>query len=102
MVRDLVSGDIREEHEILDAGRGLRASIGAHPSAWAEACAAVGPYEAAILVLIVAQLHDDDVRSSQNRIRNPGGYFRRLVRLAGEGRYQIGTELLAMRRRRLT
>jgi hypothetical protein len=24
------------------------------------------------------------------------------VRLAGEGRYQIGTELLAMRRRRMT
>jgi replication initiation protein RepC len=102
VVRDLVSGEIREEHEILDAGRQVRASIGAHPSAWAEACACVGPYEAAVLVLVVAQAHDDDVRSGENRIRNPGGYFRRLVRLAGEGRYQIGTELMAMRRRRLT
>ncbi|AWB23761.1 replication protein C [Methylobacterium currus] len=102
VVRDLVSGDIREEHEILDAGRRVRASIGAHPSAWAEACAVLGPYEAAVLVLIVAQAHDDDVRTGQNRIRNPGGYFRRLVRLAGEGRYQTGTELLAMRRRRLS
>ena len=102
VVRDLVSGELREEHEILDAGRRVRASIGAHPSAWAEACAVLGPYEAAILVLIVAQAHDDDVRSGGNRIRNPGGYFRRLVRLAGEGRYQTGTELLAMRRRRLS
>lgn len=102
VVRDLVRGEIREMHEILDAGQRLRATIGAHPSAWAEACATVGPYEAAILVLVVAQAHDDDVGSGQNRIRNPGGYFRRLVRLAGEGRYQIGTELLAMRRRRMT
>lgn len=102
VVRDLVSGDIRDEHQILDAGRTLRATIGAHPSAWAEACTAMGPYEAAVLVLVVAQLHDEDVGSGRNRIRNPGGYFRRLVRLAGEGRYQLGTELLAMRRRRMT
>lgn len=102
VVRDLVSGEIREEHEILDAGRRLRATIGAHPSAWAEACAAMGPYGAAVLVLIVAQTHDDDVASGQNRIRNPGGYFRRLARLAGEGRYHLETELMAMRRRRMT
>ena len=97
-----MSGDIRDEHQILDAGRTLRATIGAHPSAWAEACAAMGPYEAAVLVLVVAQLHDEDVGSGRNRIRNPGGYFRRIVRLAAEGRYQLGTELLAMRRRRMT
>ncbi|WP_171070314.1 plasmid replication protein RepC [Methylobacterium terricola] len=101
VVRELVGGEIREEHEVFDAGRQLRAAIGVHPSAWGEACATVGPYGAAILVLIVAQLHDDDATSGRNRIRNPGGYFRRLVRLAGEGRYQAGTELLAMRRRRL-
>ncbi len=101
VVRDLV-GEIRSEHEILDAGLRLRATIGAHQSAWAEAREGLGAYEAAILVLIVAQLHDDDVASGQNRIRNPGGYFRRLVRLAAEGRYRPGTELLAMRRRRMT
>lgn len=101
VVRDLVRGDIREEHEILDAGQRLRATIGAHPSAWAEACAGVGPYAAAILVLVVAQAHDDDVTSGRNRIRNPGGYFRRLARLAGEGRYRLDAELMAMRRRRM-
>lgn len=101
VVRDLV-GEIRSEHEIMDAGLRLRATIGAHQSAWAEARDGLGAYEAAILVLIVAQLHDDDVASGQNRIRNPGGYFRRLVRLAVEGRYRPGTELLAMRRRRMT
>ncbi|MFE1599529.1 plasmid replication protein RepC [Methylobacterium sp. ID0610] len=102
VVRDLVRGELREEHDILDAGRQLRASIGAHQSAWAEACRILGPLQAAVLVLIVAQLHDDDVTSGQDRIRNPGGYFRRLVRLTGEGRYNPEAELLAMRRRRLT
>ncbi|WP_342636467.1 plasmid replication protein RepC [Methylobacterium nonmethylotrophicum] len=102
VLRDLVGGDIRHEHEVLDAGRRLRASIGAHPSAWAEACDGLGPYRAAVLVLIVAQLHDDDVASGRDRIRNPGGYFRRLVRLAGEGRYHPAAELMAMRRRRMT
>ncbi|WP_206289993.1 plasmid replication protein RepC [Methylobacterium sp. DB0501] len=101
VVRELVGGDIRDEHEVFDAGRRLRATIGVHASAWDEACETVGPYGAAVLVLIVAQLHDDDATSGRNRIRNPGGYFRRLVRLAGEGRYRAGTELLAMRRRRL-
>jgi len=35
-------------------------------------------------------------------MRNPGGYFRKLVRLAHEGRYGIELELQAMRRRRMT
>ncbi|MFE1599202.1 plasmid replication protein RepC [Methylobacterium sp. ID0610] len=102
VVRDLMGGDLRGEHDILSAGRLLRASIGAHQSAWAEACTTLGPVRAALLVLIVAQLHDDDVSSGQDRIHNPGGYFRRLVRLSAEGRYRPEAELLAMRRRRLT
>jgi len=55
-----------------------------------------------LLVLIVAQLHDDDVRRGEIRIRNPGGYFRQLVRLCSEGRYGLEAELMAMRRRKMT
>ncbi len=88
--------------EILEVGRTLRSSIGAHPSAWEEACQNLGRDRAAILVLIVAQLQDDETRRGENRMRNPGGYFRKLVRLAHEGRYGIEVELQAMRRRRMT
>jgi replication initiation protein RepC len=88
--------------EILEIGRTLRSSIGAHHSAWDEACENLGRNRAAILVLIVAQLQDDDTRRGENRMRNPGGYFRKLVRLAREGRYGIEVELQAMRRRRMT
>ena len=88
--------------EILEVGRTLRSSIGAHPSAWEEACQNLGRDRAAVLVLIVAQLQDDETRRGENRMRNPGGYFRKLVRLAYEGRYGIEIELQAMRRRRMT
>lgn len=88
--------------DILEIGRTLRSSIGAHPSAWEEACGHLGRDRAAILVLIVAQLQDDETRRGENCMRNPGGYFRKLVRLAHEGRYGIELELQAMRRRRMT
>lgn len=94
--------DLKTEANVVEAGRTLRASIGAHPSAWAEACESLGAFRASVLVLIVAQLHDDDVRRGESRIKNPGGYFRQLVRLAAEGRYGLEAELMAMRRRKMT
>lgn len=97
-----VVANLRAAEDVIEAGRTLRASIGAHPTAWAEACESVGRLRAAILVLIVAQLHDDEARRGEIRIQNPGGYFRRLVRLCAEGRYKLDTELMAMRRRKMT
>ena len=80
----------------------LRGAIGAHPSAWSEACESLGAFRASCLVLIVAQLHDDETRRGEIRIKNPGGYFRQLVRLMAEGRYGLEVELMAMRRRKMT
>lgn len=94
--------EIRTELDLIDAGYGLRGSIGAHPSAWAEACNSVGSTQAAALVIMVAQLHDDETAGRRTaQIRNPGGYFRHLVRLCAEGRYSITAELLAMRRKKM-
>ncbi|MFL5238764.1 MAG: replication initiation protein RepC [Rhizomicrobium sp.] len=88
--------------DIVGAGRYLRASIGAHESAWTEAVAEIGMVKAAITVIYVLQLHTDDVASGANRIRNPGGYFRALVRMVKAGRIDLEVELLAMRRRRMS
>ncbi|SEP35657.1 replication initiation protein RepC [Methylobacterium sp. UNC300MFChir4.1] len=93
---------LRTEADVIEIGRLMRGGIGAHPSAWSEACQALGPFRASVLVLIVAQLHDDDVRRGEIRIKNPGGYFRQLVRLCSEGRYGLEAELMAMRRRKMT
>jgi replication initiation protein RepC len=92
---------IRTIDELVAAGCYLRASLGAHESAWTEAVAEIGPVSAAAAVIYVLQLYDDDVSSGLQKIRNPGGYFRALVRMVKSGKINLEAELLAMRRRRL-
>ena len=93
---------IREIADIVGAGRFLRASLGAHESAWNEAVADIGPVGAAVAVLYVLQLYEDDVSSGNSRIKNPGGYFRALVRMVKSGKLNLEVELMAMRRRRMS
>jgi replication initiation protein RepC len=93
---------IRDIADIIAAGRYLRASLGAHESAWNEAVGEIGPVGAAAAVIYVMQLYDDDVSSGGSRIRNPGGYFRALVRMVKTGKLNLEVELLAMRRRRMS
>ena len=89
--------------DIVSAGRYLRASLGAHESAWAEAVEEIGLVRAAIAVIYVLQLYDDDVSNGgESRIKNPGGYFRALARMVKAGKIDLGVELLAMRRRRMS
>ncbi|WP_046867045.1 plasmid replication protein RepC [Microvirga massiliensis] len=92
---------VRELGDIIAAGRYLRASLGAHESAWQEAVAAIGPLEAAASVLYVLQLYADDVERGRNQIRNPGGYFRTIVRMVKAGKIDLWAEIRAMRRRRM-
>jgi replication initiation protein RepC len=93
---------IQDVSDIVGAGRYLRASIGAHESSWTEAVEELGIVKAAIAVIYVLQLHTDDVTRGENRIKNPGGYFRALVRMIKAGKIDLEVELLAMRRRRRT
>jgi replication initiation protein RepC len=93
---------IRDTADIVGAGRYLRASLGAHESAWNEAVAEIGPVRAASTVIYVLQLYDDDVSSGECRIKNPGGYFRAMARLVKVGKIDLNAELLTMRRRRMS
>ncbi len=93
---------IRDIADVIGAGRYLRASLGAHESAWNEAVADLGPVGAAVAVLFVLQLYEDDVSSGGTRIRNPSGYFRALVRMVKSGKINLELELLGMRRRRMS
>ncbi|MXQ13958.1 plasmid replication protein RepC [Microvirga makkahensis] len=92
---------IRDVVDVVAAGRFLRASLGAHPSAWNEAVEEIGAIQAATAVIYVLQLYDDDVSSGRNRIRNAGGYFRSVMRMIKAGRFDLEGELLALRRRRM-
>lgn len=95
------SHPIRDAVDIVAAGRFLRASLGAHPSAWNEAVEEIGPIYAAVAVIYVLQVYDDDVSSGRNCIRNAGGYFRSLIRLIKSGQIDLETALLTLRRRKL-
>ncbi|ANY82687.1 replication protein C (plasmid) [Microvirga ossetica] len=93
---------IEDVSDIVAAGRYLRGSLGANESAWNEAVAEIGLVRAAVTVIYVLQLYDDDVSSGEGRIKNPGGYFRAMARLVKAGRIDLSVELLAMRRRRMS
>ncbi|MPR11442.1 plasmid replication protein RepC [Microvirga tunisiensis] len=94
---------VRDLADIVSAGRYLRASLGAHESAWAEAVEDIGTVRAAIAVIYVLQLYEDDAAKNggESRIKNPGGYFRALTRMVKSGKIDLAVELLAMRRRRM-
>jgi replication initiation protein RepC len=95
---------VRDLADIVSAGRYLRAALGAHESAWAEAVEDIGPVRAAIAVIYVLQLYEDDAAKNggESRIKNPGGYFRALTRMVKSGKIDLAVELLAMRRRRMS
>jgi replication initiation protein RepC len=95
---------VRDLADIVSAGRYLRAALGAHESAWAEAVEDIGTVRAAIAVIYVLQLYEDDAarNGGESRIKNPGGYFRALTRMVKSGKIDLAVELLAMRRRRMS
>ena len=95
---------VQDLADIVAAGRYLRAALGAHESAWAEAVEDIGTVRAAIAVIYVLQLYEDDVarNGGESRIKNPGGYFRALTRMVKTGKIDLAVELLAMRRRRMS
>jgi replication initiation protein RepC len=95
---------VRDLADIVSAGRYLRASLGAHESAWAEAVEDIGTVRAAIAVIYVLQLYEDDAarNGGESRIKNPGGYFRALTRMVKSGKIDLAVEFLAMRRRRMS
>jgi replication initiation protein RepC len=95
---------VRDLADIVSAGRYLRAALGAHESAWAEAVEDIGTVRAAIAVIYVLQLYEDDAAKNggESRIKNPGGYFRALTRMVKAGKIDLQVELLAMRRRRMS
>jgi replication initiation protein RepC len=95
---------VRDLADIVSAGRYLRATLGAHESAWAEAVEDIGTTRAAISVIYVLQLYEDDMAKNggESRIKNPGGYFRALTRMVKAGKIDLAVELLAMRRRRMS
>ena len=70
-------GAVDTADELVDAAEIARSALGISPSAFAEARAAMGSFEAAVAVAFILEHHET--------IRSPGGYLRSLTDRAGEG-----------------
>lgn len=66
----------------------VRSMLGVSPSAYEEACSAMGPENAGVAMACVLE--------RSNFITSPGGYLRDLTRRAERGEFSLGPMLMAL------
>jgi replication initiation protein RepC len=64
--------------------------LGISPSAWQDACVAMGPEEASVVLLAMLERFEE--------IRSPGGYLRSLTAKAEQGAFSCGPMVMALMR----
>ena len=85
-------GAVDSADELVGAAEIARSALGISPSAFAEARAAMGSFEAAVAVAFILEHHET--------IRSPGGYLRSLTDRAGEGAFSAWAIVLSTAKRR--
>ncbi|WP_417720831.1 plasmid replication protein RepC [Salipiger sp.] len=73
---------------LVGAGQFAAGMMGIHRTVWEEACASMGPVDAAISVGCILERFD--------RVRSPGGYLRSLSAKAREGRFSTRPMVAAL------
>lgn len=79
---------LRTARDVTDTATIVRPLLGVSPSAWDEACAAMGAGPASVTLALILQ--------RGNAIRNPGGYLRTLARRASAGQFSVWPMLMAL------
>ncbi|MBX9647677.1 MAG: replication initiation protein RepC [Xanthobacteraceae bacterium] len=87
---DYARGGIRTSQDLVSTASIVRPMLGISPSAWDEACAAMGDGQASAVLAAILQ------RGAA--IKNPGGYLRILARRAAAGEFSVWPMLMALRR----
>jgi replication protein C-like len=77
--------------DIVEAANGLRQQLGISRPAWINACQAVGRYQAATAVAVIA--------AKRETIRSPGGYLRGMIGRAQTGALHLSNSLWGLARR---
>jgi replication initiation protein RepC len=77
--------------DIVEAANGLRQQLGISRAAWIDACQAMGRYQAATAVAVIAAKRDS--------IRSPGGYLRGMIGRAQNGELHLSNSLWGLARR---
>ncbi len=93
-LKDLAQGgEIRHWRDFLAAAEVARPMLGVSPSAWREACEAMGETQAAITLAAILQRSD--------QINSAGGYLRSLTDKAREGQFSTWPMVMALLRAKL-
>src|SRR5512132_3870279 len=77
--------------DIIEAADGLRQQLGISRPAWIDACQAMGRYQAATAVAVIA--------AKGESIRSPGGYLRGMLDRARNGELHLSNSLWGLARR---
>jgi replication initiation protein RepC len=88
-----IGGEIRHWRDFLAAAEVARPLLGVSPSAWHEACEAMGEVQAAITLSAILQRSD--------QINSAGGYLRNLTDKAREGKFSTWPMVMALLRAKL-
>ena len=83
-------GGVGSWRDLMTAAVVVRSMLGVSPSAYEEACAVMGPENAATVVACILE--------RGKHINSPGGYLRDLTRRAGRGEFGLGPVLMALLR----
>ncbi|MEP1535144.1 MAG: plasmid replication protein RepC [Paracoccaceae bacterium] len=81
---------VRHWHHLVTAADSIRPMLGISPSAWDDARHAMGPEQAAVVLLAMLERFED--------IRSPGGYLRTLTAKADQGAFSCGPMVMALTR----
>ncbi|SES46463.1 plasmid replication protein RepC [Rhizobium sp. NFR03] len=81
-------GGIAHWRELMTAAVVVRSMLGVSPSAYEEACNAMGPENAAVAMACILE--------RSNFITSAGGYLRDLTRRAERGEFSLGPMLMAL------
>lgn len=87
-------GAISHWRELMTAAVVVRSMLGVSPSAYQEACEAMGPENAAVAMACVLE--------RAGHINSPGGYLRDLTRRTEKGEFSLGPMLMALLRTQQT
>ena len=83
-----VGGRIEHWRELMKAAVVVRSMLGVSPSAYEEACNAMGPENAAVAMACILE--------RSNFITSAGGYLRDLTRRSERGEFSLGPMLMAL------
>jgi replication initiation protein RepC len=81
-------GRIENWRELMKGAIVVRSMLGVSPSAYEEACSAMGPENAAVAMACILE--------RSNFITSAGGYLRDLTRRAARGEFSLGPMLMAL------